>query len=1086
MQSNKPGPIADAPYRKDWHVQLFKRSLRDAVDRGMSWVGWTSGQTQVERWNRTGDEATKMARFYDQVIPQDVQKYVKQWGGQVERIEIPAGENTEIRDAQGKRYATLRNQQPSTVDLAAYPEGFSAVPEDSTAIWRVNITPAMREGIQTKGQALFSQAPGRNYESMDFEPPFKSPRGDILSYSWMNDGQRSDWNQAKTNPDTGREIVHHFKIRSPRGDVSTVSLETAMGALSPDRRKQLGNIIDSERQRRQDVAGGQGMLFSQQSDQSFKSDMQGQADFFTKKMHDAGYETLENVPDDIRNNWSNEWRKNHVRWDEVGRQLFSQLPSSADDSKLKEDGIPGTIPQHPGAGMAQAGNGQKAESPWRPAPDKSSQTLGGPYGIPAERYFEGIPYEPARAWGVARLADHFHTSVHDRNGIISSGEGHLPIYRSDFKENAKAYADASWMADKLFQSRLSQIDAHYADHPGKAYRMLPRTPQARALFTDAAGTVHLLDHPNGEIKLAQNGPLFSQKAQDERAHAAGQMMMEFAPVAKAAEPKSDPLTPEQSKLMTDNMGLAHMLENKMVNARGWDRDEARQESALALAKAAKAYDPERGFKFSTFAVKVMNNHMKDIGLKSNKDKARMFTTLDITGSEDQDSTTLKDQIEGGISDSQPDSDGLATFRRLVTENIPDKIRSMMEEYGNGSNYDEIGKRRGISRQAAQQAIDKGTRKLVARLQQNGITSSRDIFPDTSPDEPAISRSPRTEATGTEDEANTEILDARESETLNSQKVKDDYHAFIKAHEDVADIEDAALFIGTQNEESAALAAFSRGAFAEINSDPESPVTKTLLEALEGFPNVKDVPAIHRVLGFDTAEKADDYVKGLGGFNEQKQRNPVTSWTRDDPRSDKAGPMTNIGLDVASQFGDHNVILTIEKPKTAKDVSFLYGKKSDGSGLEYLMTEGTTTRMTNAKKTDKGWQITLRETRSNPEEITNLFSQQPFNTVTDDQTRAELGRAQPLTAKVKTRMGWAEIGDLAPGDEIADPEGGWQFVNAIYRQGDLPVQRITTETHRATEASEDHLWRYQDQESSSDNMVTTTSNLVEGFRIPVMD
>jgi hypothetical protein len=45
-----PGSIPDAPFRKDWSLQLFKRALRDAVESGKQWIGWTTGETQAERY----------------------------------------------------------------------------------------------------------------------------------------------------------------------------------------------------------------------------------------------------------------------------------------------------------------------------------------------------------------------------------------------------------------------------------------------------------------------------------------------------------------------------------------------------------------------------------------------------------------------------------------------------------------------------------------------------------------------------------------------------------------------------------------------------------------------------------------------------------------------------------------------------------------------------------------------------------------------------------------------------------------------------------------------------------------------------
>jgi hypothetical protein len=43
--------IADAPFRTSWPLQMFKRALRDAVRSGKDWIGWTTGETQNDRYN---------------------------------------------------------------------------------------------------------------------------------------------------------------------------------------------------------------------------------------------------------------------------------------------------------------------------------------------------------------------------------------------------------------------------------------------------------------------------------------------------------------------------------------------------------------------------------------------------------------------------------------------------------------------------------------------------------------------------------------------------------------------------------------------------------------------------------------------------------------------------------------------------------------------------------------------------------------------------------------------------------------------------------------------------------------------------
>jgi hypothetical protein len=81
---------------------------------------------------------------------------------------------------------------------------------------------------------------GRARRTIDFKEPVKTPLGDVLSYSWQSklietdsgtaEGvvlkRVSDWDEATTNAETGRDIVHQFTIRKPDGTMGTVSLES--------------------------------------------------------------------------------------------------------------------------------------------------------------------------------------------------------------------------------------------------------------------------------------------------------------------------------------------------------------------------------------------------------------------------------------------------------------------------------------------------------------------------------------------------------------------------------------------------------------------------------------------------------------------------------------------------------------------------------------------------------------------------------------------------------------------------------------------------------------------------------------------
>jgi hypothetical protein len=209
------GEIPDAPFRTTWPVQLFKRALRDAVASGKEWIGWTTGETQAARYDlskqvdriivlenayapgtytvtarRNSDEVVNksansqseiadligkdlakkavadieaakqrpvpkyattlegldlkvggegMKGFYDQILPKEISKYVKQWGGQVEKGKVETPKNKkradDFTDAELLQELNRSNE--------------------SVSIWRVNITPQMRESIKKAGQALF-------------------------------------------------------------------------------------------------------------------------------------------------------------------------------------------------------------------------------------------------------------------------------------------------------------------------------------------------------------------------------------------------------------------------------------------------------------------------------------------------------------------------------------------------------------------------------------------------------------------------------------------------------------------------------------------------------------------------------------------------------------------------------------------------------------------------------------------------------------------------------------------------------------------------------------------------------------------
>lgn len=73
-------------------------------------------------------------------------------------------------------------------------------------------------------------------------------------------------------------------------------------------------------------------------------------------------------------------------------------------------------------------------------------------------------------------------------------------------------------------------------------------------------------------------------------------------------------------------------------------------------------------------------------------------------------------------------------------------------------------------------------------------------------------------------------------------------------------------------------------------------------------------------------------------------------------------------------------------------------------------------------------------------------------------RPSMGKAQPLDARVRTRTGWARMGELQVGDALASVDGRPSIVTGVFPQGVKPVWRLRFSDGRSTECCDEHLWK----------------------------
>ena len=121
-----PGDLTapDAPFSDTYHEYVLKRLLREAAEQDYDSIGWTTAETQDERWanNRPHKEGEGKSGFlkgytieYDQEIPKFLNKYGKKWGTRVGKTTLDSG----------------------------------------TEVWSMAITDEMKESVLTEGQPLY-------------------------------------------------------------------------------------------------------------------------------------------------------------------------------------------------------------------------------------------------------------------------------------------------------------------------------------------------------------------------------------------------------------------------------------------------------------------------------------------------------------------------------------------------------------------------------------------------------------------------------------------------------------------------------------------------------------------------------------------------------------------------------------------------------------------------------------------------------------------------------------------------------------------------------------------------------------------
>lgn len=91
-----------------------------------------------------------------------------------------------------------------------------------------------------------------------------------------------------------------------------------------------------------------------------------------------------------------------------------------------------------------------------------------------------------------------------------------------------------------------------------------------------------------------------------------------------------------------------------------------------------------------------------------------------------------------------------------------------------------------------------------------------------------------------------------------------------------------------------------------------------------------------------------------------------------------------------------------------------------------------------------------------------------------------GKAQPLTAKIKTPGGWSTMGEMYAGKEIIAKDGSVCKVIDVFPQGQKEIFKITFADGRSTECCKEHLWSITRRTANDEHFkeIITTEKLIE--------
>jgi RNA polymerase sigma factor (sigma-70 family) len=170
-----------------------------------------------------------------------------------------------------------------------------------------------------------------------------------------------------------------------------------------------------------------------------------------------------------------------------------------------------------------------------------------------------------------------------------------------------------------------------------------------------------------------------------------------------------PLTAEQQELALTCLPACYRYAGEYSQSRD-DYEDYVSLAQLTLTKAAKAFNPLRGVKFSTYVINAINKELyRERDRRMTQSRSRYTISLD---SLEKDKSTIFAQRDDTlrVDDQDEQRTRLRQARRAISR-LPQRDREIVRLRLSGVTLREIGERYGISNERVRQVYEAGLRRV---------------------------------------------------------------------------------------------------------------------------------------------------------------------------------------------------------------------------------------------------------------------------------------------------------------------------------------------------------------------------------------